>query len=72
MGQWSEKGPRALVHCESFRGVFQEQVDWRMSRAWLKEGPAGGKEKGCIEGQMDEWLEAGEKKAGREASNHER
>lgn len=71
VGQWSEKVPRALTHCENCRHVFQEQVNWRVNRAWLKEDPAEGEERECIEGQMDEQLEAGEKKAGREASNHE-
>lgn len=51
--------------CGACEEVFQAQVDWRVSRGWLEEGPAEGEEWGGSEGQMDEDGEAGEDKAGR-------
>lgn len=49
--------------CEACKEVFQAQVDWRVRRGWLVEGPAEGEEWGGCEGQMDEDGEAGEDRA---------
>lgn len=51
--------------CEACKEVFQAQVDWRVSRGSLVEGPAEGEEWGGCEGQMDEDGEAGENRAER-------
>lgn len=51
--------------CEACKEVFQAQVNWRVRRGSLVEGPAEGEEWGGCEGQMDEDGEAGENRAER-------